>query len=179
MKLFGSTIPQHTTRLIGYAGVALAVVLSISAAARFTAASPISRSMFKSIPMLASVESNNVSNAGELLQDIAKPAATAKTRQVMMEVTAYCPCTKCCGPKAQGITASGKRVSYNAGRFVAADRSMKFGTKLVIPGYHNAQPVEVLDRGGAIKGNKLDVFFATHKEALKWGRQHVMVTVVD
>ena len=30
-------------------------------------------------------------------------------RIVMMEVTAYCPCKKCCGPKAQGITASGKR----------------------------------------------------------------------
>jgi 3D (Asp-Asp-Asp) domain-containing protein len=37
----------------------------------------------------------------------------------------------------------------------------------------------VLDRGGAIKGNKLDVFFPTHAEALKWGRQRIAVTVLD
>lgn len=179
MKLFGSSISKNTTRLIGFGGVALVVALSISAATR-SSASPITRSMFKSLPMLATVESNNATpSTGELLQDINKVSAAPKTHQVMMEVTAYCPCTKCCGPKAQGITASGKLISYNAGRFVAADRSMPFGTKLIIPGYHNAKPVEVLDRGGAIKGNKLDVFFPTHKEALQWGRQHVMVTVVD
>jgi 3D (Asp-Asp-Asp) domain-containing protein len=100
-------------------------------------------------------------------------------RVMLMEVTAYCPCKKCCGPKAQGITASGKHVSYNAGKFVAADtKVLPFGTKLDVPGYGSA-PVEVIDKGGAIKGNKLDVFFPTHQEALKWGRQWVNVTVVE
>lgn len=104
----------------------------------------------------------------------------ARPRVVMMEVTAYCACKKCCGPKAQGITASGKRVNYNNGLFVAADKNVfDFHTKLKIPGYANGRPVPVLDRGGAIKGNKLDVFFASHKEALKWGRQKIAVTVVD
>ena len=109
----------------------------------------------------------------------AKPAISLpKVRTIMMQVTAYCPCKKCCGSKAQGITASGKNVSYNNGRFVAADRSMAFGTKLIIPGY-GEQAVEVIDRGGAIKGNKLDVFFPTHAEALKWGRQNILVTIVE
>src|SRR5688572_6523983 len=98
--------------------------------------------------------------------------ATVKLpKMIEMEVTAYCACKKCCGPKAQGITASGKRVSHNNGRFVAADRMYKFGTKLVIPGYADGKAVEVLDRGGAIKGNKLDVYFDSHQEARKWGRQ--------
>ena len=113
---------------------------------------------------------------------IAKPQAaipTASKRVVMMEVTAYCPCTKCCGPEAQGLTASGKPVSYNDGRFVAADRKFSFGTKLSIPGYGDGRAVEVIDRGGAIKGERLDVFFPTHAEALKWGRQKVAVTVED
>src|SRR5262245_45780006 len=39
------------------------------------------------------------------------------THIIWMEVTAYCPCHKCCGPKAAGLTASGKRVTYNDGRF--------------------------------------------------------------
>jgi 3D (Asp-Asp-Asp) domain-containing protein len=35
----------------------------------------------------------------------------------------------------------------------------------------------VLDRGGAIKGARLDVFFATHDEARAWGRRWVLVTL--
>ena len=101
-------------------------------------------------------------------------------RTIRMEVTAYCACTKCCGPKAQGITASGKTVSYNGGRFVAADTSvLGFGTKLIIPGYAGGEAVEVIDRGGAIKGHRLDVYYPTHREARQWGRQWVDVVVVE
>src|SRR5215207_4170143 len=50
---------------------------------------------------------------------IATPPALPTIKTIEMEVTAYCPCTKCCGPKAQGITASGKRIDYNDGQFVA------------------------------------------------------------
>ena len=122
----------------------------------------------------------------ELLHDVAEPAAPAMSlaashggRMVWMEVTAYCPCAKCCGPNAAGITASGKDITYNAGRFVAADTStLPFGTRLLIPGY-DMQPVEVIDRGGAIKGNRLDVFFPSHEEALEWGRRVVAVRVVE
>jgi 3D (Asp-Asp-Asp) domain-containing protein len=113
------------------------------------------------------------------MTDLRDRLVPARGRAIQMEVTAYCACTKCCGPNAQGVTASGKPVSFNNGRFVAADTSvLPFGTKLLIPGYHG-EPVEVADRGGAIKGNKLDVFFADHQEALRWGRQKLTVTVVD
>jgi 3D (Asp-Asp-Asp) domain-containing protein len=114
------------------------------------------------------------------LPAVAPVVAAPKVRQMLMEVTAYCACTKCCGPRAQGLTASGRRISYNGGRFVAADtRVLKFNTKLLIPGYAGGQPVEVIDRGGAIKGNKLDVFFDSHEAARKWGRQWLWVTVVE
>ena len=106
--------------------------------------------------------------------------ALPKARAVFMEVTAYCPCKKCCGPKAHGVTASGRHVSHNQGRFVAADTSvLPFYTRLVVPGYASNLPVEVLDRGGAIKGHKLDVFYPTHEEALKWGRRMVECIVVE
>ena len=96
-----------------------------------------------------------------------------------MLVTAYCPCTECCGPNARGITASGRPVSANGGRFVAADRSIPFGTMLVIPGYNDGRPVEVLDRGGAIKGDHLDVFFPTHGQAKRWGARRLEVRRVQ
>jgi 3D (Asp-Asp-Asp) domain-containing protein len=146
----------------------------------------------RSAAVVSLVETKNESST-ELLRDaepqlakatIAKPqaaipAVTAK-RVILMEVTAYCPCTKCCGPEAQGLTASGKPVSYNDGLFVAADtKKLPFGTKLSIPGYGDGRAVEVIDRGGAIKGDKLDVFFPSHDEALQWGRQKVAVTVED
>ena len=96
-----------------------------------------------------------------------------------MVVTAYCPCTHCCGPKAQGITASGRPVSANGGKFVAADRDLPFGTLLVIPGYNNDRPTEVLDRGGAIRGDRLDVFFPTHEEARRWGVRRLVVRRIE
>jgi 3D (Asp-Asp-Asp) domain-containing protein len=127
-------------------------------------------------------------SSSELMQDDAAPALSSSSstmsasvsRTMWMEVTAYCPCTRCCGPRAQGITASGHPVTHNAGRFVAADTSvLPFGTRVSIPGYHDATPVPVLDRGGAIKGAKLDLYFPTHDQALQWGRQWVMVTVSE
>ena len=95
---------------------------------------------------------------------------------VRMRVTAYCPCPKCCGEYSDGITANGHRIRPGD-TFAAADRRYSFGTEMLIPGYNNSAPVEVLDRGGAIKGNRLDVFFATHQEALQWGVQYLDVKV--
>jgi 3D (Asp-Asp-Asp) domain-containing protein len=113
---------------------------------------------------------------------VTPPSAGPKRHQrvLRMEVTAYCHCIKCCGPAAQGVTASGKPVSYNSGFFVAADTNLlPFGTKLIIPGYAEDQPVEVIDRGGAIKGYRLDVYYPSHEVALEWGRRFVNVIVLE
>jgi len=132
-------------------------------------------------PMLPPDDSSDASSALISIEATAHHDHTEPAKQLIkMEVTAYCPCKKCCGKDAQGITASGKRVSYNNGHFVAADTSvLPFGTKLVIPGYANNAPVEVTDRGGSIKGNKLDVYFDDHQTALEWGRRVIDVEVVD
>lgn len=101
-------------------------------------------------------------------------------RWIWMEVTAYCPCQRCCGPQASGLTASGLPVSHNGGRFVAADTNvLPFGSRVWIPGYHDENPVPVIDRGGAIKGHRLDVYFPSHEQALQWGRQWLLVAVLD
>ncbi len=95
-----------------------------------------------------------------------------------MLVTAYCPCRKCCGAHSDGVTASGKSVYANGSRFVAADtRLLGFHTRLSIPGYYGGAPVSVLDRGGKIKGRRLDVFFLSHKRATQWGARWLDVTV--
>lgn len=83
------------------------------------------------------------------------------------EVTAYCPCAKCCERWADGATSDGTILSPRS-RVVAAPRGIPFDTMLYVPGYGLAR---VADRGGAIKGRRLDVFFWTHEEALQWGRR--------
>ena len=73
-------------------------------------------------------------------------------------ITGYDICVACCG-KTDGITASG--VKATVGRTVAAPSSFAFGTRLLIDGI-GERIVE--DRGGAIKGNKIDVLCSDHAE---------------
>jgi 3D (Asp-Asp-Asp) domain-containing protein len=99
-------------------------------------------------------------------------------RTITMLVTAYSPDEQSCGEWADGITASGYSVRTNGGMLVAADtRILPFGSLLSIPGYDGGHVVPVLDRGGAIKGNRLDVLYPTHEDALEWGVQRLEVTV--
>jgi len=103
-------------------------------------------------------------------------AQSGEWQTVRMRVTAYCPCERCCGRYSNGQTACGYKIRPDDA-FVAADKKYSFGTEMLIAGYNNAEPVKVLDRGGAIHGNRLDVFFASHNEALNWGVRYLDVKV--
>lgn len=46
-------------------------------------------------------------------------------------------------------------------------------------GYLCQSYMHVGGHGGAIKGNKLDLFFPTHKAALEWGRRKIIVKIVE
>lgn len=98
--------------------------------------------------------------------------ASAGESWIWSTVTAYCPCLKCCG-KTNGITASGKKAKAN--HTIATSSKYKFGTKIEIAGY-GVYTVE--DRGGAIQGDRIDIFFNTHEEALKFGRRTLKFRVV-
>ena len=91
---------------------------------------------------------------------------------ITCKITAYCSCSKCCG-KSNGITAAGTVAT--AGRTVAASSKYPIGTKLNIGGHIYT----VEDRGGAITGNKIDIFVSSHSEALAWGVRYLPVSVVE
>jgi 3D (Asp-Asp-Asp) domain-containing protein len=95
---------------------------------------------------------------------------------IQMRVTAYCPCSKCCGQYADGMTACG-HVIQPGDTFVAADKRYAFGTQMSVPGYNHGRAAKVLDRGGAIRGDRIDVFFHSHQEALEWGVRYLDVKV--
>lgn len=127
------------------------------------------------VPEPSVADPNTFSQAALSVDADPEPSPQA-WRVVRMRVTAYCPCSQCCGEYADGITACNHHI-HNGDRFVAADKTFAFGTEMVIPGYNSSQPVEVKDRGGAIRGDRLDVFFNTHQEALEWGVQYLDVRI--
>lgn len=92
----------------------------------------------------------------------------------MFKITAYCPCTECCGVYSDGITADGSRATE--GVTVAADTStLPFDTIIQIDG----EEYEVQDRGGAIQGNRIDIYFDDHETAEAYGVQHHEVLVKE
>lgn len=88
------------------------------------------------------------------------------------KVTAYCPCATCCG-KTNGITASGTKATSN--HTIAAPSTFSFGSQVVI----NGVTYTVEDRGGAIQGNRIDIYMDTHAEALAWGVRYLYVEVLN
>jgi 3D (Asp-Asp-Asp) domain-containing protein len=94
------------------------------------------------------------------------------------KITAYCHCEQCCGnwAKDRPVDADGKPIVITAsgeiavqGVTIAADTSvLPFGTKVIMDGHEYT----VQDRGGAIKGNKIDVYFESHQEVLEFGVQY-------
>ncbi len=96
------------------------------------------------------------------------------TSGTVFKVTAYCACRQCCGSYANGITASGTKAT--AGRTIAVDTSViPLGSSVNINGHiYTAE-----DTGGAIKGNRIDIYFSNHAEALSWGVRYVPVQIVN
>ena len=77
----------------------------------------------------------------------------------------------CCG-KSDGITSIG--VKATEGRTVAVDPDkIPYGSEVVINGHTYIAE----DCGGAISGNKVDIFFDTHQEALEFGVRYAEVEV--
>ena len=115
-------------------------------------------------------ETKTNNNNGEIKSN--NVSTNESTGWVKFTATGYCNCSKCCG-KTTGTTASGTKAT--AGRTVAMSSKYSFGTKVEIKGMGT---YVVEDRGGAIKGNKIDIYFGSHQEALNFGRRTVYLRVI-
>lgn len=103
-----------------------------------------------------------------------------KSRWLKVIASAYCPCSKCCGKHANGRTATGRNANLPG---VAVDpKVISLGDHVDIPHYprgpnDNGSWILADDVGGAIKGNKIDVRFRDHEDAIKWGRKEIRIRV--
>lgn len=92
-------------------------------------------------------------------------------------LTAYCPCSRCCGKWADGITSTG--TTATEGRTVAVDPSVIPYGSIVTVFFENGDTHSYIaeDCGGGIKQNRIDIFFNDHQAALEFGVQSAMVYV--
>ena len=104
--------------------------------------------------------------------------AARPARVIYMTVTGYSPDERSCGKFADNKTATMYSVWTNGMNLVAADPTvLPYWSMVSIPGYAGNDIVPVLDCGGAIKGNRIDLLYPTHEIARKWGVRQVPVTV--
>ena len=113
-----------------------------------------------------------------------KIEAISKKSLGEFRLTAYCSCEKCCGrwalnrPKDE----NGKDIVYGstgeiliAGKSIAVDPDViPYGSEIEI----NGTRYIAHDCGGAIKGNRIDVYFDDHQSALEFGVQYKEVFLI-
>ncbi|RHW31758.1 DUF348 domain-containing protein [Lysinibacillus yapensis] len=106
-----------------------------------------------------------------------KPSASSSAssnaggKEFYVTATAYTAnCAGCSGVTATGIALK------NGMKVIAVDpKVIPLGSKVWVEGYGNAIAG---DKGGAIKGNKIDVFIGSKKQAKNWGRKKVRVKIL-
>lgn len=104
-----------------------------------------------------------------------------KKQYMEVEVTAYTEaedeCGKPIGHPAYGITASGERVRRG---IIAVDTSIiPMHSKVIIEGLGKwSGEYEAKDTGGAIVGNRIDIYVPTKQEAFELGRRKAKLYVV-
>ncbi|WP_066398954.1 G5 and 3D domain-containing protein [Cytobacillus eiseniae] len=95
-------------------------------------------------------------------------------KEVYVSSTAYtASCNGCSGKTATGINL---KANPNVKVIAVDPRVIPLGTKVYVEGYGYAVAA---DTGSAIKGNKIDVFFATKAEAYRWGRKTVKIRILN
>jgi 3D (Asp-Asp-Asp) domain-containing protein len=100
-------------------------------------------------------------------------SATSSGKVLTMVATAYDGCYECNKPWYGYPSYIGLPLARG---IVAVDpKVIPMGTKLYVEGYGNAIAA---DQGNAIKGNRIDLYFDTHQQALNYGMKTVKVTIL-
>ena len=143
------------------------VVASVSRGAKQPAPKAATASVSKATPAPA--------QAAAAPKKAAAPAAAPSSgREIYVSATAYTAfCAGC-----SGITATGINLKANPGlKVIAVDPNViPLGSKVWVEGYGYAVAG---DTGGAIKGNKIDLFMPDKSDALAFGRKQVKVKILN
>lgn len=127
-----------------------------------------------------SSSNNTQSPQKQINNSTQKKTQTVQSSSKTYQITHYTSgCNGCTGVTASGYSVR-NTIYYNGMRIVAADPSIPLGTILKVTyssGY--SFTAIVLDRGGAIKGNILDVLVGSKEEAYRLGRTSATVSILN
>lgn len=119
---------------------------------------------------------SNTIHPGQSLKLSGEVETTTTTNVVQeIEVSSTAYTANCAG--CSGVTSTGVNLAQNPDqKVIAVDPNIiPLGTKVYVEGYGYATAA---DTGGAIQGNKIDVFIPSRQEALNWGRKQVTVQIL-
>ncbi|WP_312472718.1 LysM peptidoglycan-binding domain-containing protein [Neobacillus sp.] len=97
-----------------------------------------------------------------------------RTKEITVKATAYTASCEGCS----GTTATGVDLNANPdAKVIAVDPSViPLGSKVYVEGYGVATAA---DTGGAIKGNRIDVFIPSKQDAINWGKKHIKIRILN
>jgi len=102
------------------------------------------------------------------------PPLESDGEEMLVTATAYTAyCTGCSGTTAYGIDL---RANPNQKVIAVDPKVIPLGTKVWVEGYGEAIAGDI---GGAIKGNKIDVFIPSYNNAMEWGVKKVKLKVLN
>ena len=151
------------------------------AAESITAASPVIIEPLKHAAAPPPAPPPDAPSAGETeepyVEAVAIPDAE-KTSLGIFTVTAYCSCAKCCGKWSGHELVVRTQAGFPhqvEGYTIAVDpKVIPLRSVVELDGYGTRY---AHDTGGMIKGKRIDLFFTSHEEALKFGRQKLEVWI--
>jgi 3D (Asp-Asp-Asp) domain-containing protein len=104
----------------------------------------------------------------------APSTSNSASKEIIVEATAYTASCEGCS----GITATGINLKENPdAKIISVDPTIiPLGSKVYVEGYGEAIAG---DTGGAIKGNKIDVFIPSQQDAINFGVKQLKVTILN
>ncbi|MGI8386429.1 LysM peptidoglycan-binding domain-containing protein [Robertmurraya sp. P23] len=97
-----------------------------------------------------------------------------ESKEIIVEATAYTASCEGCS----GITSTGINLKENpSAKIISVDPTIiPLGSKVYVEGYGEAIAG---DTGGAIKGNRIDVFIPSQQDAINFGVKQLKVTILN
>jgi 3D (Asp-Asp-Asp) domain-containing protein len=128
----------------------------------------------QNLTLLSILRDNKKPVAKEVSSEPKKGVKKQEGRTITVQATAYTAYCEGCS----GITYTGQNLRENPNlKVIAVDPNViPLGSVVYVEGYGNAIAGDI---GGAIKGNRIDVFIPNYADAISFGRKTLNVTILN
>ncbi|WP_155593138.1 LysM peptidoglycan-binding and 3D domain-containing protein [Lysinibacillus cavernae] len=143
-------------------------------ASEATAPSTSNTTSKENAPEATAPSTNNTASKENAPEATAPSTNNTASKELIVEASAYTASCEGCS----GVTATGINLKTNPNaKVISVDPTViPLGSKVYVEGYGEAIAG---DTGGAIKGNRIDVFFPSQQDAINFGVKQLKITILD